>query len=68
MALRYIFKKDYATHLGISDKSFMKQRAQASKSVDETISTSDAILQMNIPNNENLDKLKTNFSRCFGSL
>ena len=57
LGLQVYLSKDYATHLGISDKSYETEGASI-KSIDETISTSDAILQMNIPSNENLDKLK----------
>ena len=57
LGLQVYLSKDYATHLGISDKSYETEGASI-KSIDETISASNAILQMNIPNNENLDKLK----------
>ena len=57
LGLEVYLSEDYATHLGISDKNYETEGASI-KSVDETISNSDAILQMNIPSNENLDKLK----------
>ena len=49
--------KDYATHLGISDKEYELEGASIFTS-NEVISNSDAILQMNILNDENLNKLK----------
>ncbi len=57
LGLQVYLSKDYATHLGISDKSYETEGASI-KSVNETISSSDAILQMNIPSDENLDRLK----------
>ena len=57
LGLEVYLSEDYATHLGISDKNYETEGASI-KSVDETISNSDAILQMNIPSNENLNKLK----------
>ena len=57
LGLQVYLSKDYATHLGISDKNYETEGASI-KSINEIISNSDAILQMNIPSNENLDKLK----------
>ena len=57
LGLQVYLSKDYATHLGISDKKFETEGANI-KTIDEIISNSDAILQMNILSNENLDKLK----------
>ena len=51
--------KDYAIHLGIRDKDYIDVGANIN-SIDEVISSSDAILQMNILENENLNKLKKN--------
>ena len=51
--------KDYAIHLGIRDKDYIEVGASIN-SIDEVISSSNAILQMNILENENLDKLKKN--------
>ena len=50
--------KDYATHLGISDKMYESEGASILKSPNDIISNSNAILQMNLPNDENLNKLK----------
>ena len=49
--------KDYALHLGISDKEYINEGANI-KSEQDIISNSDAILQMNILNEDNLNKLK----------
>ncbi len=50
--------KDYAIHLGISDKEYEIEGARIFKSDEEVISSSTAIIQMNIPNDETLLKLK----------
>ena len=57
LGLEVYLCKDYATHLGISDNKFAKEGASI-KTIDEIMSNSNAILQMNILSNENLDKLK----------
>ena len=51
--------KDYAAHLGISDKDYENEGALIS-SEDKIISDSDAIVQMNILKDDNLIKLKKN--------
>ena len=59
LGLEIHLSKDYATHLGISDEEYISEGANFF-SVDEIISNSNAILQMNILNDENLIKLKKN--------
>ena len=50
--------KDYASHLGISDKDYETEGAKFYETDEEIIQSSDAILQMNILSDHNLDKLK----------
>ncbi len=52
--------KNYASHLGIQDRDYENEGALILKSDEEVILKSDAILQMNILSNQNLDKLKKN--------
>ena len=49
--------KNYATHIGISDNEYISTGATISSN-NEIISNANAILQMNIPDDENLNKLK----------
>tara|TARA_B100000886_G_scaffold137134_1_gene92678 strand:+ start:1183 stop:2268 length:1086 start_codon:yes stop_codon:yes gene_type:complete len=49
--------KDYASHIGIKDEEYEAEGANI-KSIDEVISSANAILQMNILNDESLNKLK----------
>ena len=58
LGLEVYLNKDYATHLGISDKTYESEGASILKSPDDVISNSNAILQMNVLNDENLYKLK----------
>ena len=51
--------KDYASHLGVNDNLYEIEGASILNS-DEVLSKSDAILQMNMPQDVNLNKLKKN--------
>ena len=59
LGLNVNLSKNYASHLGISDNQYETVGASI-LSNEEVISNSHAILQMNIPNDENLNKLKKN--------
>ena len=59
LGLDVLLPKDYASHLGITDKEYENEGANI-KNDDEIILKSNAILQMNIPNDENLNKIKNN--------
>ncbi len=50
--------KNYANHLGINDKEYEAEGAKIIENEDEVISSSNAILQMSILNQNNLKKLK----------
>ncbi len=49
--------KNYATHLGIQDDEYELNGAKILDSENEVLSSSDAIVQMNILNDSNLNKL-----------
>ena len=51
--------KGYAEHLSISDKIYEKEGAVILNTNEEVIKNSDAIIQMNIPSDEDLNKLKS---------
>ena len=57
LGLEVHISKDYASHLGISDEDYKKEGANI-KSDEEIILNSNVIIQMNIPSDENLNKLK----------
>ena len=59
LGLNVHLSKNYALHLGISDDLYIAEGASI-LSNDEIISKSNAILQMNIPSDEILNKLKKN--------
>ena len=50
--------KNYATHLGIDDQEFLEEGANILDGDDEVIANSNAIVQMNNPNDEKLTRLK----------
>ena len=57
LGLEVNISKNYASHLGIDDKVYENEGANILNSDEEVISISKAILQMNIPSEENLSKL-----------
>ena len=57
LGLDVCLSKDYAFHLGISDKEYESEGAKI-LSIDEILANSNAILQMNILSDKNLNKLK----------
>ena len=57
LGLEVYISKNYALHLGIDDKIYENEGANILSSDEEVISTSKAILQMNIPSEKNLSKL-----------
>ena len=60
LGLDVCLKKSYASHLGISDDQYAKEGARFLETNEEIISKSDAILQLNILKDEDLNKLKQN--------
>ena len=50
----------YGSHLGISDKEYETEGASMLERDDEVLLNSDVILQMNLLNDENLNKLRKN--------
>ena len=59
LGLEVHLSKNYALHLGIDDNEYENEGAKMLSS-DQVLSNSNAILQMNIPNEEALNKLKEN--------
>ena len=59
LGLEVYLNKDYALHLGFEDKAFEAEGATIYKNQEQVILNSDAILQMNILEDENLNKLKS---------
>ena len=57
LGLEVYLNKDYASHIGIDDKEYESEGANILSNTDEVISKSNAILQMNILSDENLNKL-----------
>ena len=58
LGLDIYLSEGYATHLGIHDKEYESEGAKMFANEIDIISNSDAILQMGVPNDEVLNKLK----------
>ena len=59
LGLEVYLSKNYAAHLGISDKQYEDEGARITENEDVLLN-SNVIIQMNIPNDEILNKLKKN--------
>ena len=59
LGMKVYLSKDYGAHLGINDADYEKEGASI-KSDEDIISNSNAIIQMNILNDINFNKLKKN--------
>ena len=57
IGMEVLINKNYALHIGINDNEYEKEGAKITN-IDDVILSSDVIIQMNIPNDENLNKLK----------
>ena len=60
MGLEVNLTKNYALHLGINDKKYQEVGANILSHEDVLLLNSDVILQMNIPDEETLNKLRAN--------
>ena len=58
LGLTVNLSKNYASHLGLSDKDYQNEGANIFSTYDEVISNSNVILQMNLLDDEYLNKLK----------
>ena len=56
--LNIILSKGYGEHLGISDQEFIKEGAEMLDNDEKVLSDADVILQMNLIDEENFEKLK----------
>ncbi len=60
LGLNIILPKQYGAHLGISDQQFMNEGAEIKEREEEILEEIDALLQMNLINNEKCEILKNN--------
>ncbi len=58
LGLTIVLPKSYGDHLGIPDLQFQNEGAEILENEEKVLEVSDAILQMNLIENENFDKLK----------
>ena len=58
LGIKVSITENYAVHLGIDDSEYESQGAQIFQSENEVISNSNALLQLSLPNDQNLNKLE----------
>tara|TARA_Y100001935_G_C17299340_1_gene508159 strand:- start:477 stop:1565 length:1089 start_codon:yes stop_codon:yes gene_type:complete len=58
LGLEVNLSKNYALHLGITDKEYVEQGASIINNYEEIISNSNIVVQMNLPTDENIKKFK----------
>ena len=58
LGLEVNLSRNYALHLGITDKQYVEQGANIINNDDELISSSNIIVQMGLPTDKNLEKFK----------
>ena len=58
LGLEVNLSKNYALHLGITDKEYEEQGASIINNYEELISNSNIIVQMSLPDDENIKKFK----------
>ena len=60
LGLKVHLSKNYASHIGINDNEYQLEGAKIFSNSNEVITSSDAIIQLNILEDENLNLLKEN--------
>ncbi len=60
LGLKLYIEKDYATHLGIQDDEYKKVGAEVKASANEVLSSSDLLIKVNCPSENELTGLKEN--------
>ncbi len=60
LGFKVYLNRNYASHLGISDSDYEIEGAKILENEEDIIKNSNAMLQVNIPNDKNLEKLSEN--------
>ena len=60
LGLKVIIEKNYAEHLGLKDDDYKKNGVEIKKDASEELSSSNLILKVNCPNNEEINLIKDN--------
>ena len=60
LGLKVIIEKNYAEHLGLKDDDYKKNGVEIKKDASEVLSSSNLILKVNCPNNEEINLIKDN--------
>jgi len=60
LGLNIILPKQYGSHIGISDQEFINEGAEIKEREEDILKETDAVLQMNLIDNDKFEKLKSN--------
>ena len=60
LGLKVIIEKNYAEHLGLKDDEYKKNGVEIKKDASEVLSSSNLILKVNCPSNEEINLIKDN--------
>ena len=60
LGLNIILPKQYGAHIGISDQEFINEGAEIKEREEDILKETDAVLQMNLIDNDKFEKLKSN--------
>ena len=60
LGLNIILPKQYGSHIGISDQEFINEGAEIKEREEDILKETDAVLQMNLIDNDKLENLKSN--------
>jgi len=60
LGLNIILPKQYGSHIGISDQEFINEGAEIKEREEDILEETDAVLQMNLIDNDKFEKLKSN--------
>ena len=60
MGLNIILPKQYGSHIGVSDQEFINEGAEIKEREEDILKETDAVLQMNLIDNDKFEKLKSN--------
>ena len=60
LGLKVIIEKNYAEHLGLKDDEYKKNGVEIKNDASEVLSSSNLILKVNCPSNEEINLIKDN--------
>ena len=62
LGIEIFINKSYGIHLGLHDKDYKEKGVQILNDINQVIDNSDSLLQVNLPQNNYIEKLRENTS------